>query len=146
MANTNPIYPGRVISADVLFATANTNRDGTTGTYTTVFTCPGTLATIGAGEGAIVQGIRINAIGTTTAGSIRIWRHNGTACFLVRELLVTALVPNGTSILPWQITTAQGADTSGFLPLNLILESGESLKVSTNNAESFHACAEIGLL
>ncbi len=145
MSNTNPIYPGRVVSADVLFATANTNRDGTTGTYTTVYTMPGTLNTVGAGEGGVVVSLRVNAIGTTTAGSVRIWRHNGTACFLVREILVSALVPNGTSILPFQITTAQGADTGGNLPLNLILEAGESLKVSTNNAESFHCCAEIGL-
>lgn len=145
MANTNPIYPGRVISSDVLFATANTNRDGTTGTYTTVFLCPGTLATIGAGDGALVQGIRINAVGTTTAGVVRIWRHNGTACFLLRELLVTAITPSA-SVEVWKITTAQGADSTGYLPLNVILESGESLKVSTHNAESFHACAEIGLL
>jgi hypothetical protein len=132
-------------SADVLFATANTNRDGTTGTYTTLYTAPGTVDTPGAGEGAVVSGIRINAIGTTTAGSVRIWRHNGTACFLVKELLVTALTPNGTSILPWQITTAQGADATGYLPLNLHLEAGDSIKVSTNNAESFHATADIGL-
>lgn len=144
MANTNPIYPGRVVSADVLFATANTNVDGTTGTYTTLYTMPGTLNTIAGGDGGLVQGIRISAIGTTTAGSVRIWRHNGTACFLVRSLLVTALVPNGTSILPWQITTAQGADVGGFLPLNLILEAGDSIKLSTNNAESFHATAEVG--
>ncbi len=143
MANTNPIYPAKVVSADVLFATANTNRDGTTGTYTTLYLMPGTLGTIG--EGGIVQGIRINAVTATTAGSIRIWRHNATACFQVRELLVTALTPNGTSILPWSITTAQGADASGYLPLNLILEAGETLKISTNNAESFHACVEIGL-
>jgi hypothetical protein len=121
-----PIYPGRLKSADVLFATANTNRDGTTGTYTTLYTAPGT-------------------VDTTTAGSVRIWRHNGTACFLVKELLVTALTPNGTSILPWQITTAQGADATGYLPLNLHLEAGDSIKVSTNNAESFHATADIGL-
>ncbi len=143
MANTNPIYPAKAVSADVLFATANTNRDGTTGTYTTVYLMPGTLGTIG--EGGIIQGIRINAIGTTTAGSIRIWRHNATACFQVRELLVSALTPNGTSILPWSITSAQGADAGGFLPLNLILEAGESLKVSTQIAESFHITAEIGL-
>lgn len=105
----------------VLVATANTNRDGTTGTYTTVFTA--------GSSGSLIERILISAIQTTTAGMLRLWRHNGTACFLEKEIPVSAVTV--------------GASTPGFaaeyVPGRPIkLPSGWALKASTHNAESFH--------
>lgn len=105
------------------FATANTNRDGT-GVLGDVIT--------GALNGTQVQLVRIKAEGTTTAGMVRIYLYNLTTTFLLKEILVTAITPSGviaTFEAEWTPTT------------NLILKSGEILRVSTHNAETFTAFA-----
>ena len=111
-----PQYIGTPKSPTVVISTANTNRDGTTGTY-------GTLMTAGA-SGSRVDRIRINATGSTTAGMIRIFV--GTA--LIQEVPVVAVTPSAT-------TPAWGADV--VFENGQILGSSVVLKVSTNNAESF---------
>jgi len=113
---TNPQYIGTPKSPSVIISTANTNRDGTTGTY-------GTLMTAGA-SGSRIDRIRVNATGSTTAGMIRFFV--GTA--LVYELPVVAVTPSGT-IPAW------GADV--VFDNGLILQSGAVVKVATNAAESF---------
>lgn len=138
-SNTQPIYPAKVIGAEVSISTANTNRDGT-GTIGTLYTA--TAASSG-GVGAIVQSITVNATGTTTAGVIRLYRHNGSTYFLIREILVTAITP-GASTKSWTIPTSEGADVNGRLALNLLLEPGDSIRASTHNAETFHVTADIG--
>ena len=138
-SNTQPIYPAKVIGAEVAFSTANTNRDGT-GTIATLYTA---TAASSNGVGAIVQSITVCATGTTTAGMIRLYRHNGTTFFLIREIAVSAITP-AASTKAWTIPTSEGADSNGRLILNLFLEPGDSIRVSTHNAESFVATADVG--
>lgn len=105
------------------FATANTNRDGT-----------GTLGDIitGALNGTQIQLVKIKAEGITTAGMIRLFLYNLTTTLLLKEIVVTAITPSGT------IATFE----SEWVPTtNLILQSGEILRVSTHNAETFTAFA-----
>lgn len=141
---TAPGYPQRFVTGRALFATANTNRDGTTGTYGTVYTAPGTVNVPGGGEGSVVESIVICATGTTTAGAVRIFRTSAGGTDLVREILVSAIVPSGT-VKAWTIPSTEGADANGRLFLNLKLMPGEILKVNTHNAEEFRITAEIGL-
>jgi len=138
-SNTQPIYPAKVVGAEVSISTANTNRDGT-GTLGTLYTA---TAAASQGVGAIVQSITCVATGTTTAGMVRIFRHNGSAFFLIREIAVSAITPSAT-VKAFTIPTSEGADSNGRLVLNVLLEPGDSIRCSTHNAETFHLTADIG--
>ena len=121
--NTAPrfIVDGR--SDRISFATANANLDGT-----------GDLGDIitGSAQGTHVQMVRIKAEGVTTAGMIRLFIYNLVTTLMIKEFLVAAITPSGT-VMSWE---TEWTPTS-----NLILSSGEILKVSTHNAEVFTAFA-----
>lgn len=100
-------------------STANTNRDGS-----------GTLATILAAgtNGSRVDDVTITAVGTTTAGMVRLFVHDGTNARLLREVAVPAITPSGT--VP--------AFSATLTNLALLLPNGWSLRASTNNAETYN--------
>ena len=83
-----PIFAQAVRHATVAIATANTNRDGS-GTIGTIFTADAT-------DGSVVENVDICATGTTTAGVVRLFIHNGTAAFLWKEVLVGAITPSAS--------------------------------------------------
>lgn len=111
-------------------STANTNRDGT-GTIGTVFTA-GT-------SGSRVDRIIVEATGTTTAGMVRLFLHNGTTAFLWREVSVSAITPSATVQTFSATQSSNSAVDIGYLPL--VLPTGWSLRASTHNAESFNVIA-----
>jgi len=121
-----PIFAQAVRAAVATISTANTNRDGS-GTIGTIFSA-GT-------NGSIIDHIDIAAIGTTTAGVIRLYIHNNSAAFLWKEILVTAITPS-TSVAVWSYSVDCSQKSGGlYLPANY------SLRASTHNAESFNvAC------
>ena len=109
-------------------STANTARDGT-GTIATIFTA--------GANGSRIDAIDIKAVGTTTAGMIRLFIHDGTNARLLTEIPVTALTPSAT--LPsWE---AQLNTNSMSQVLPIILPTNYSLRASTNNAETFNVLA-----
>jgi len=119
--STSAQYASTVRAATVaLTATANTNRDGATGVYTTIFAA--------GSSGSRIDDVYIVASGTTTAGVIRLFVHNGTAGFLWQEILVTATTPS-TTVAVWSYT---------LLNQGLVIPTGYSLRASTNNAEGFN--------
>lgn len=80
-----PIYVQTVKHTTVqLTATANTNVDGTTGTYTTVYTA--------GANGAKIERIRINSVGTTVADKVRLFIGGK----LYQEILFAAATPSNT--------------------------------------------------
>lgn len=99
--------------------TANTARDGT-GTLATVFTA-GT-------SGSRIDDIAIIATGTTTAGMVRLFLHDGTNARLWREVAVSAITPSAT-VSPFSSLLGN---------LALVLQSGWSLRASTEKAETFN--------
>lgn len=105
-------------SAAININTANTARDGT-GTITNLYTAPA--------SGARIDDVFMKARVTTTAGMLRLWLHDGTNFRLWREVLVTAITASGT-VASWE---------SSLTNLGLVLQSGWSLRVSTDKAESF---------
>jgi hypothetical protein len=126
--NTSPKYTGTLRADVATISTANTNRDGT-----------GTVATIctAGAQGTRIDRVHIQAQGTTTAGVVRIFLHNGSAYFLWEEVLVSAITPGtGTEAFSTDVVRSDG------LPY-MVLPSGYSLRASTHNAESF-TCAVLG--
>lgn len=116
---SNANYAATPKSALAQLSAANTGRDGT-GTIVTVLSA-GT-------SGSRVDDILIAATGTTTAGMVRLFLHDGTNARLFREVPVTAITPSGTV----------QAFTASLPNLALVLAPGWSLRASTHNAESFN--------
>ncbi|MBN8696474.1 MAG: hypothetical protein J0L87_08090 [Bacteroidetes bacterium] len=106
----------------VTISTANSNLDGT-GTISTLIT--------GASNGTFVQRIFIKAGVSTTQGMIRIFLFDGTKTRLIKEI----------PVFP---TTKSSINSSfrAFVPIALNIASGYSLKLSTQNAETFYCTAE----
>lgn len=117
-----PIFAQAGRHAVAAISTANTNRDGS-GTIGTVFTTDAT-------DGSILTRIDVTATGTTTAGVVRLYVHNGSSAFLWREILVGAITPS--------------ASIAAFMRRMLVdlpLPAGWSLRASTHNAETFNVAA-----
>ena len=104
-------------------STANTARDGT-GTVGTIFTA--------GASGSRIENIRIQAGGTTTAGVVRIFIYDGSNYRLFKEQLVTAITPS-TTVEAFSVTLDYSANGACIL-----LPTGYSIRVSTNNAETFN--------
>lgn len=127
---TNPNFAANDILAVVaLTATANTNHDGATGTYTTLYTGSGSYA-------ARIDAIQIAASaanGVTTAGKIRFFlsTDSGSTKRKIGELTVAALTPSAT---------VSGFVDTWYPPKSLpILDNTNILYCNTNQAENFHA-------
>lgn len=124
--NTNPIFPEVGIIGNAQISTANTNRDGS-GTIADVVT---------AGvDGSRVNEIEVRATGTTTAGMIRLFIHNGSAYRLWREIPVGAVTPSDT-VEAW---------SDFIIPRTpLVIPNGYKLAAATHNAETFNVFAHGG--
>ena len=117
-----PAFASTPRTAVAQISTANTNRDGT-----------GTIATVikGVAGGTRVDDIKIVATGTTTAGVVRLFLHDGSNARLWTEVLVSAITPS-TSVAVW---------SAELNDLGLVLEDDNwSLRASTHNAEAFNVC------
>lgn len=128
---TQPQYAGTPKIGVATISTANTARDGT-GTISTVFTA-GT-------SGSRVDRIVIESTGTTTAGIVRLFIHNGTTAYLWKEVPVTAITPSGSAVA--FASSLSNSNASDILPL--VLPTGYSLRAAPNNAESFNVIAQGG--
>lgn len=121
--STTANYAATPRAAVAQISTANTARDGT-GTIATVF---------GAGtSGSRIDDITVTATGTTTAGMVRLFLHDGTNARLWAEIPVSAVTPSGTV----QAFTASLSNQA------LILPNGWSLRASTNNNETFNVIVD----
>lgn len=103
---------------------ANTNRNGTSGTYGTV---------ISAGNsGTRIAEIVVQATGITTAGMVRVFTNDGTNVRMFDEISIAAVASPGASTKATRISTTYN---------NLVLPSGWSLIASTHNGEVMNVCA-----
>jgi len=117
--STAAAYASTANTAAVQVTTANTTRDGT-GTIVTVMAA--------AASGTRIDDIYMVATGTTTAGVIRLFIHDGTTARLLSETLVSAVTPS-TTVPVWSSTLLNQA---------IVLKTGFSLRASTNNTETFN--------
>jgi hypothetical protein len=104
-------------------STANTNRDGS-GTIGTIFSA--------GASGSRVDKIAVKGVGTTTAGMVRLYIHDGSNARLWREYQVAAITP-GASTKTWEVEES--------FPGGVPLPSGYSIRASTHNAETFNVIA-----
>ena len=107
----------------VTISTANTSRDGS-GTIGTVFSA--------GSSGSRIERVQVKAQGTTTAGMVRLFVHNGTTAYLLTEIQVVPVTPSGT---------VPAYEATFVFDGGLVIPAGYSLRASTNNAESFHVVA-----
>lgn len=123
---TAPVFASTPRCAMAQATAANTNRDGT-GTLVTVLTA--------GANGSRLERVRIVAAGTTTAGVVRLFIHDGTNARLLHEMLVSAITPS-TTVQVW----SADIDMS-FNGGSILLPNGYSLRASTHNAETFNVIA-----
>lgn len=124
----NPQYAATPKVGIAQISVANTARDGT-GTIGTVFTA--------GANGGRIDSVNIKATGTTTAGMIRLFMHDGTNSRLLTEVPVMAITAAATS--PTFEAQLNANTMSQLLPI--VVPTGYSLRASTNNAEQFNIVA-----
>ena len=123
---SDPVFAVTPRAEIAQISAANTNRDGT-GTIVDVLT--------GGSSGTNISKIEIVATGTTAAGIVRLYLHNGTNTRLLREVFVTAATPS-TTVSVWN------AQLIFAFPNVLHLPSASwKLQASTHNAETFNVFA-----
>lgn len=111
--------------AGVTISTANTNRDGT-GTV-------GTVITAGS-SGTRIDRVRVQAVGTTTAGRVRLFVTNGSVTYALEEVAIGAVTVSAS-------VSGAAVDTTFGDARPLTLPSGWSITAGTHNAETFHVTA-----
>ena len=121
--NSAPRFIADVKSWAAEISAANANRDGT-GTVVTVATAEA--------QGSRIDLVRVVAEVTTTAGMVRLFLHDGSTFFLVKELAVTALTASAT---------VPAFETEWVPTEPLLLPSGWTLRAATENAETFNVIA-----
>lgn len=148
LANPNPIYVLSPRRGTFRLSAANTAKDGT-GTVNALFTA---LALASKGGGSLVERVSVVASATTTAGVIRLFISDsaGTNYRLYMEFPVPAWTASATvvgwttgSLLAGTVAT-EASVKSPWINVNIRLEPGQILGVTTNNAEAFEAHAEGG--
>ncbi|WP_374381962.1 hypothetical protein [Dongia sp.] len=122
-----------------VFAATPRQGQGTISTAETSFSAPTNVATIftAGASGSRIERVRVCATGTTAAGIVNLWLHDGTNYRLVRSVLQSAITAS-TTVAPW------GTDGAGFVYFEggLILPTGWSLRASTTIAQGFHITAD----
>jgi len=129
-ANTNPIFVGTPKRPSVRTATANTNRNGSTGTYYTLFTA--------GANGSFFKGFRACAEVDTGNGAIRLFVQRAGAgnVELTKEWVVPATTFSaGITPLP---------QIEYFPEDGIMLEAGDVVKVSTHLSEAWGCSLECG--
>ena len=99
---------------------ANTNRDGTTGTYVTLVTA--------APSGTRVAEIVTQATVTTTAGMVRLFLTDGSTTRMFDEIAISAAT----------VSASVKGNRVSTLYTNLVIPSGWSIRASTHNAEAIN--------
>jgi hypothetical protein len=126
--NRNPIYGDSVYVGMGQLTAANTARDGT-----------GALVQIaqGGADGSRIDMVKIMAVGTTTAGMIRLFLSldNGTTKRLIAEIPVSAVTPSA-SVNGFTADYIYNAGSPLYLP-----DANAILYASTHNAETFNLLA-----
>lgn len=118
-----PVFAQTPALSILALSTANTNLDGSTGTYSSVFT-PGS-------DGCRLELIRVVARGATTTGKVRIFLSldSGSTYALYREFSVVAYTPSASI----------SAYEDEYIPSKpLVLPSTGRIKCNTHNSENFN--------
>lgn len=122
---TRPSYTSTPFQDRADVSASNAGRDGS-----------GTIVDIGGvapAAGRLIEKIVVQATATTTAGTVRLFVHNGANYRLWREVAVTAITASAS------VSAFRFAEV---LDVPLILPSGHKLAASSHNAETFEVWAQ----
>lgn len=113
-------------SAPIFTGTVNTNAGIVNATLDTSYTAPTNVTSVftAGASGSKVEEIRLNGLGTTVAGIVNLFRHDGSTYHLIDQFAVTALTASTTATAWSAIRTYQ----------NLLLKSGDTLRVTNTIA------------
>lgn len=120
--NSTPFIPGPYRSVNAIFATANTDQSGVTGTTALVYTSPAT------GNGTYVKEMDIAVPGTSTAAVVVVLIFDGTTLVAIKFVPVSAITPSAT-VPPFSVRAAIDA----WIPAS------GTIRVLTTVAQSTHA-------
>jgi hypothetical protein len=123
---TQPQFAATPVVGQVTISAANSARDGTNAVN----------VLSAASAGTKINRVIVEAGGTTTAGTVRLFIHNGITSFLFDELLVAAITASAAVV-------AFRAERSYS---DLVLPTGYSLRATTEKAETFYVTALAGNL
>ena len=131
-ASATPNFAVTPWHSDVSLSAADTARSNPVTAVVTLKTAPAT--------GSLCTRIWVTAMGTTTAGVVRLFisNDNGTTKRLVEEVIVPAITPS-TTVPVWSGEFRKPTLTK---PIILGPSTNNILYVTTNNAESFAVHAE----
>lgn len=139
--STNAQYTKNARQTSVTINTANTALDGS-GTMSIVWTAPAYVSDTNPG-GSRIERLTIIGAGPVTAGMIRIFVSSDAAAnttsntFLYQEVPVTATTPSATV----QSFNASLQAVTYQTTFPIMLGAGCTLRVSTNNADTFEITA-----
>lgn len=119
----SPVFAVTPIVGMAQVSVANTNRDGTTGTYVT-------LLTAGASGTRVAEIVTQGAV-TTTAGMVRLFLTDGTTTRMFDEISIAAATVSAT-VKGNRVSTTYN---------NLVIPSGWSIRASTHNGEAINVWA-----
>jgi len=120
-ANVDPIFVVTPRSPGARLTAANTNLDGATGAYVTLFTA--------GANGAFFKGIKAVAEVTTTAGWIAIFKQDaGSGNVELLKVIQVDAKTVGATVMPWE---------GGWLPPEgIVLSALSVIKCSVRNSEN----------
>lgn len=140
---SRPLYASaKIRSESAVIVAANTTRDASSTTgIVDLIAAPGPVA--GLVKGCRVEVVRLKALGTTTAGVIRLWKKNGSTYRLFKEVSVAAKTATG-GVQAWEDDQSVRSQPGENIPA-VILKESEVLCVSSYNLDAgFVATAEGG--
>lgn len=139
--NTVAIQPSVYRKVQAAIGTANTSETSAATGGVVAFT-PVTAAN--GGFGARITTLRAQATQTTTAGRLKFWRYDGVTYYRLFDWAVTAVTVSAT-VPGWSsaLLSASGANPlTGDVAVDIVLSPGDTLMVSTYNAETFNVTGE----
>lgn len=119
---TTPNFASTVKSWAASISSADTSRTAPTNV--------GTLVTAGS-SGSRIDELTVTAAGTSTANIVRVFLYNGSTYYLYQEILISAITPSASV----------AAFTTTLTFNSFVIPSGWSVRVTTNNAETYHVSA-----
>lgn len=120
--NATPFVPGPYKTVAAIFATANTDQSGASGTVATVY------SPASAGQGSYIRDVDVVVPGTSSAAVVVVLVNDGTSTVAAVPISISAVTPN-----------ASLACFRTRVTLDLYVPAGGALKVLTTVAQSTHA-------
>lgn len=140
-SNTSPVFGKTPKTPYTTILTANTSKDGTSGTLYPLQTGGASDYTVPA-DGAILRQLRLAPLGTNAASVARLFINNGSTTATAAN---NRMVTNGISLPATTNSETAGLNSDILVPFDMKLEAGHKLflTIGTTAAAGWAVIAEI---